>query len=90
MSDFHQNGIISTLHNFNIKTKSEVEKELKIFSRKRPIQLILPSLFSEIKRPALKRIINELNKVDYINEVIIGLDQASEEEFKEAKEFSLL
>ena len=87
MSDFHQNGIISNLHNFNIKTKSEVEKELKIFSRKRPIQLILPSLFSEIKRPALKRIINELNKVDYINEVIIGLDQASEEEFKEAKEF---
>ena len=66
MSDFHQNGIISTLHNFNIKTKREVEKELKIFSRKRPIQLILPSLFSEIKRPALKRIINELNKVDYI------------------------
>ena len=50
MSDFHQNGIISTLHNFNIKTKSEVEKELKIFSRKRPIQLILPSLFSEIKK----------------------------------------
>ena len=34
MSDFHQNGIISTLHNFNIKTKSEVEKELKIFQEK--------------------------------------------------------
>ena len=35
MSDFHQNGIISTLHNFNIKTKSEVEKELKIFFKKK-------------------------------------------------------
>ncbi len=87
MSDFHQNGIISTLHNFNIKSKKEIEEELRLFSKRRPIQLILPSLFSEIKRPALRRIINELNKTDYINEVIIGLDQASKGEFEEAKKF---
>src|SRR6056300_323510 len=87
MSDFHQNGIISTLHNFNIKSKKEIEEELRLFSKRRPIQLILPSLFSEIKRPALRRIINELNKTDYINEVIIGLDQASKDEFEEAKKF---
>ena len=58
MADFHQNGIITTLHNFRNKSKKEIEKELKFFSKKRPIQLILPSLYSEIKRPALTRIIS--------------------------------
>ena len=82
MSDFHQNGIITTLHNFNNLSKKTIEEELKKFSKKRPIHLILPSLFSELKRPALKKIISELNKVDYISEVIIGLDQANENEFK--------
>ena len=83
MADFHQNGIITTLHNFRNKSKKEIEKELKFFSKKRPIQLILPSLYSEIKRPALTRIISELNKTNYISEIIIGLDQANEKEFLE-------
>ena len=87
MADFHQNGIITTLHNFKNKSKKEIEKELKFFSKKRPIQLILPSLYSEIKRPALTRIISELNKTNYISEIIIGLDQANEKEFLEAKHF---
>ena len=87
MSDFHQNGIITTLHNFNNLSKKTIEEELKKFSKKRPIHLILPSLFSELKRPALKKIILELNKVNYISEVIIGLDQANENEFKYSKKF---
>ena len=45
----------------------------------RPIHLILPSLFSELKRPALK-IISELNKINYVNEALL-LDQANETEF---------
>ena len=87
MSDFHQNGIITTLHNFNNLSKKAIEKELKIYSAKRPIHLILPSLFSELKRPALKKIISELNKINYVNEVIIGLDQANETEFLYAKNY---
>ena len=87
MSDFHQNGIITTLHNFNNLSKKTIEEELKKFSKKRPIHLILPSLFSELKRPALKKIISELNKVDYIIELIIGLDHANENEFKYSKKF---
>ena len=27
MADFHQNGIITTLHNFRNKSKKEIEKE---------------------------------------------------------------
>ena len=49
--------------------------------------MILPSLFSELKGPALPNIIKEISKVKYLNNIVIGLDKANEEEFKEAKEF---
>ena len=49
--------------------------------------MILPSLFSELKGPALPNIIKEISKVKYLNNIVIGLDKANEKEFKEAKEF---
>ena len=33
MSDFHQNGVISTLHNLSNRTLSEIENELKEYSK---------------------------------------------------------
>ncbi len=57
------------------------------FSKFRPITLILPSLFSELTGPALPRIIDEISKVKYINNIVIGLDKASESEFQKAKKF---
>ena len=57
------------------------------FSKFRPITLILPSLFSELKGPALPKIVKEISKVKYINHIVIGLDKANEKEFHEAKKF---
>ena len=34
MSDFSQNGIISTLHDFGTKSVGDIERELKKFSKK--------------------------------------------------------
>ena len=87
ISDFYQNGIVATLHNFSDRSNEELESELLEFSKFRPITLILPSLFSELKGPALPNIIKEISKVKYLNNIVIGLDKANEEEFKEAKEF---
>ena len=53
MPDFHQNGVIATLHNFNSKPIEEIEKELLDFSKVSPMTLILPSLYSELEKPAL-------------------------------------
>ena len=64
-----------------------LEKELVEFSKFRPITLILTSLFSELKGPALPKIIQEISKVKYINHIVIGLDKANEKEFHEAKTF---
>jgi len=87
MSDFFQNGRVTTLHNLSTRTLEEVEKELKYFSNFRPMGLILPSLYSELERPALTTIINELKKVEYLNQIVIGIDQASSNEFKHAIQF---
>ena len=81
MSDFFQNGTITTLHRLNKDNVSGMEAELEKFSSQRPMGLVLPSLFSELKGPALKPIVDQIAQVSYLNEVIIGLDNATKEEF---------
>ena len=75
------------MHNFSERSNEELEKELLHFSKFRPITLILPSLFSELKGPALPRIIDEISKVKYLKNIVIGLDKANRNEFIEAKNF---
>ena len=87
MSDFFQNGRITTLHNLATRTLEDLEEELINFSHIRPMGLILPSLYSELERPALTTIVDELEKVNYLEQIVIGIDQADREEFKSAIKF---
>ncbi len=87
MADFYQNGIITTLHNLHQRSLEELERELKKFSDKRPMALVLPSLYSELEGDALPNIVQELSKVDYLTQIIIGLDRATEAQYRAALEF---
>ena len=87
MSDFKQNGAITKLHKLPGYNLEHIENQLRKFSKRNPMTLILPSLFSELEGPALAGILKELSQADYINEIVIGLDQANAEQFKFAKEF---
>ena len=87
MSDFSQNGIISTLHDFGTKSVNEIEKELKKFSKERKMELILPSLYSELESDALPKIVSEISKTNYLNHIIIGLDKANKTQAKKAWKF---
>lgn len=87
MGDFHQNGCITTLHNLSRRPLAELESELLCFSQARPLGLILPSLFSELEGEAMPLILSELKQVPYLNQIVIGLDRASEDQFKEALRF---
>ena len=87
MGDFHQNGVVTTLHNLTQRPVAELERELIDFSRQRPLGLVLPSLYSELQTPALETIVQELRKVPYLNEIIIGLDAADREQFRHAHEY---
>ncbi|MGR9099090.1 MAG: glycosyl transferase [Gammaproteobacteria bacterium] len=87
MSDFFQNGVITTLHRLTEDRLDSIEAELSAFSRQRPMALVLPSLYSELQGPALSNIIDKLCDVPYLNEIVIGLDRADEREFEHAKSF---
>jgi glucosyl-3-phosphoglycerate synthase len=87
MADFYQNGIVTTLHNLGQRSNEHLEAELSSFSETRPMGLILPSLFSELEGDALPAIVDHLAKVPYLTEIVIGLDRASEAEYRHALKF---
>ena len=87
MSEFSQNGIVSTLHDFGTKSTKEIEGELLKFSSERKMELILPCLFSEIEGDALPNIVSEIKKTNYLNHIIIGLDKANEDQARKAWTF---
>lgn len=84
MGDFYQNGIVTTLHNLSQRSTDSVESELLEFSEDRRLGLILPCLYSELETTAMPRIIEQLGRVSYLNQLIIGLDCASQEEYTKA------
>jgi glucosyl-3-phosphoglycerate synthase len=94
MADFHQEGLITTLHPLYESFDREeylvnLEKKLEEYSRHIGISLLLPSLFSEIQNPqVLDRIMDNIEKVRYLHRVVVALGGAPEEaRFREAKEY---
>ncbi len=87
MTDFYQNGIITTLHNLNHRSVEDMEAELLEFSTTRPMSLVLPSLYSELQGDALPNIVKHLSHVKYLSEIVIGLDMAKQDEYINALRF---
>jgi len=94
MSEFHQEGSITTIHGFYDLFDPEqqlarLERKLERFSRHMCISLLLPSLYDEIHVPkVLDNIIDQINQVNYLCSVVVALGGAKEEgEFREAKEY---
>jgi glucosyl-3-phosphoglycerate synthase len=87
MADFHQNGIITTLHNLTDRHLADLETDLVRFSAQRPLGLLLPSLFSELEGEALPNIVQHLKSVPYLSEIVIGLDRADQSQYQHALGF---
>jgi len=86
MSDFFQNGVITTFHNLGTAKICNLEEQLKEFSRIRPIALVLPSLYREYQSGALPNIMKTLKKVNYLNEIVLCLDKCTLAQYLEIKE----
>ena len=87
MGEFSQNGVVANLHDFSTRTTDQIEKDLEKFSKTRPMELILPCLYSELEGDALPKIVNEISKTKYLNHIIIGLDKANKLQAKKAWKF---
>lgn len=88
MADFHQTGVISTLHRLGNSGLNRLEADLLDFSDDRPVALVLPSLYSELKGPALKGIVEELQGVPYLRQVVVSLSGAADyDQYEEMRAF---
>ncbi|MDT8318510.1 MAG: glycosyl transferase [bacterium] len=85
MSDFFQNGDVTTLHRLGSSDLEQLEAKLVRMVRQRPVALVLPALYSEFEGEALPGIIKELKKVKYLKQIIVTLGRANEAEFEKAK-----
>ncbi|UCF49424.1 MAG: hypothetical protein JSU91_06670 [Thermoplasmatales archaeon] len=77
---------ISTLHELCVD-KDKLLKSVSDAANERPVSVIMPMLYREIKSNALKNIIKGLNKCTYLNEIIIPLAAKNEREFRQVKRF---
>jgi glucosyl-3-phosphoglycerate synthase len=83
MADFYINKLptFSLLHG---ESTGSMEKKILSESRKIPIGVLIPALYTDLSGTAMRSIIHQLAAMDFIKQVYICLDQASEDEYKSA------
>ena len=84
MTDFFQNGIVTTLHELGGRSTTDLEAEVSRLARNTPISLVLPCLHSELAGPALGPMVQHLAAMPWLGEIVIGLDRANEAGYREA------
>jgi glucosyl-3-phosphoglycerate synthase len=87
MADFFQTGAMATLHRLGEPGVERLEAQLRKFVQDMPIALVLPCHVREIGTPALRGILRELEEVDYLRQVVVGIDGASTAEWRRARQF---
>ena len=87
MADFYQTGVVATLHRLGPENLEKMESELERFGRRHRISLVLPCLFSEFSGPAMGKILEELRKVRYLDQIVVTLGRTGTEELAQAKQF---
>ncbi|MFQ5515316.1 MAG: glycosyl transferase [Myxococcota bacterium] len=88
MGDFQQTGPITTLHRLGPSAPDRIEAQIKPFTRERPMSLVLPCLYSEIKGPGLQRIVEVLREVSYLTRIIVSVSGTQDREaFRAVREY---
>ena len=85
VADFGQIGVVPTLHDLGHRSVADLERELRLWAEKRPVALIIPCLASEIGSEALDTMVAELASAHWLTRVVVGLDQASEIDCRNAR-----
>ena len=94
MVDFHQEGIITTLHALyesfdREKYLIDLERKLEGYSQHQSICLLLPCYYTELHNPkVLNQIMDEIQQVKYLKCIVIAYNGTSKKsEFKKAREY---
>ena len=87
MADFYQTGLVTTLHRLNADGLERLEADLERFRPELPVGLVLPALYTEFQTPAMRGIVRELAKVNFLKRIVVALGRANRSEFERACEF---
>ena len=94
MTDFHQEGNITTFHDlyriFDINEYlKNLEERLLLFARKTKISLILPCYYTELDNPeVLNSIVDKIKNVRYLRNIVIAFNGTDEEQkFRDAMDY---
>jgi glucosyl-3-phosphoglycerate synthase len=87
MSDFHQSGPVTALPLLVARPFEELEERIISLTPKFPVSLVIPMVPGEMDRPALRRILEELCQVRYLESVVISLNKANLEDYHRAVEY---
>lgn len=87
MADFQQGGPITTFHSILERDPEALIHEMTQFSQSTGMTLILPCLYSELETDAMQVIVQKLKSATYLDQIVVGLDRASKEQFHHAQKF---
>ena len=87
MSDFHQFGPVTAIPLLAAREPEEMEQRLEELTERFPVSLVIPMIPSEMDRPALGRILDELYQVKWIDTLVVSLNRATLEDYRRALEF---
>ncbi|HEX17063.1 MAG TPA: glucosyl-3-phosphoglycerate synthase, partial [Thermoplasmatales archaeon] len=80
--DFMQ-GHVTTLHDLQVD-KEKLIRKLEEFSSIYPVSIVIPILYSDLKRKTMGRMIEKLNRCRYVTDIFIALSAENEKEYREA------
>jgi glucosyl-3-phosphoglycerate synthase len=87
MSDFHQSGPVTALPLLAARPFEELERGIERLTPKFPVSLVIPMIPSEMDRPALARILEELCQVRYLDSLVISLNKATLDDYHRAARY---
>ena len=83
--DFYQQGPVA-LHHFR-RDDAGVRDYVEVAARARPACVVLPMLYDEMTRPAIRGIRDGLRQLDYLNELVVPLTCEDEQEADDVRRF---
>ena len=87
MSDFHQQGPVTALPRLRDRPVAEIEAEILRLTPKFPVSLVIPMLPSELDRPALGNILDELCEVNYLDSLVVSLNKATLDDYQRTRRY---
>ncbi|MDG2304503.1 MAG: glycosyl transferase [Candidatus Binatia bacterium] len=87
MSDFHQDGPVTTLHDLGDADRDRLEDLLSRVTPEYPIGLVLPVTAADLRAAPFARIVEELRAIDYIDQICVVLgDAPATQDARDARE----